>query len=64
MPYIDVLMDAPQIPKVKDPEDQAQHAVAPTAGIKQDATTIVLALIGFMILFYLLHIVERWAKKA
>ena len=52
------------VPQQDDKEAQAKHAAVPQAGAGQDAKTIVLALVGFMILFYLLHLAERWANKA
>lgn len=64
MPGLDSLMAGTSIPQQDDPQTQAQHAAVPQASAGQNATTIVLALIGFMILFYLLHIAERWANKA
>jgi len=48
---------------VPDPTDQAAHAAAPTAPVKQDAKTIVLALAGMMAIFFALHVTERWAVK-
>ena len=46
-----------------EPEKQAQHSAAPTAGVGEDAKSVVIALFGFMVFFYMLHIVERWAVK-
>jgi hypothetical protein len=43
-----------------DPVEQKSHAAAPTAfSFKKDAKTVVLALLGFYILIYALHIIER-----
>jgi len=51
-------------PDQPDPEVQAQHAAAPTTEAGTNAKTIVLSLAGFMVIFYMLHVVERWAVKA
>lgn len=65
MPGIDALMTGgAQVPQQDDKEAQAKHAAVPQAGAGQNAKTIILALLGFMIIFYLLHLAERWANKA
>jgi hypothetical protein len=44
------------------PEEQAKSDTAPqVAGT--NAATIVKALAGLMLAYYLLHVAERWAKK-
>ena len=47
-----------------DQETQAAHAAAPQVSTENTAGTIVLALTGFMVLYYVLHVAERWAEKA
>ena len=65
MPGIDALMTGgAQVPQQDNKEAQVKHAAVPQAGAPQNVKTIILALLGFMILFYLLHIAERWANKA
>ena len=67
MPGLDALMTgstAPVVPQQDNKEAQAKHAAVPQAGAGQNAKTIVLALLGFMVMFYLLHIAERWVNKA
>lgn len=66
MPGINSLMmpGGPSVPQDDNKETQAQHATAPQVSAGQEAKTIVLSLLGFMILFYLLHLAERWANKA
>ena len=62
--FLDDLSSGGMVAPQAEPEKQAQHSAAPTAGVGEDAKSVVIALFGFMVFFYMLHIVERWAVKA
>jgi hypothetical protein len=62
--YLDDLVSKGAVAPQNEPEKQAQHSAAPTAGVGEDAKSVVIALFGFMVFFYMLHVVERWAVKA
>ena len=50
-------------PAQEDQEKQTEHSASPVTSVAESPKTIVLALAGFMIIFYMLHIVERWAGQ-
>jgi hypothetical protein len=50
-------------PVQEDTEKQAEHTASPVTEVAESPKTIVLALAGFMIIFYMLHVAERWAVR-
>lgn len=65
MPMLDLIINQPQVsgPVNTDaPEEQATHAASPNhynASTGSNAKTILFALIGFVLIIYLLHLVGR-----